>query len=95
MKPTFFTEGTVPFGFPQHCARVLQPKFDIRSSGRGSRDRAAVCVHDGFIKGEPSFEKRIPLLAKRKLKCYFPSVGSNERSKELSNSKVKPTENNS
>lgn len=74
-----FRVGTVPLSFLLHSAAFLQKKFDMRASGIGSYDQAGICVHDGFRKGKPSFEKRIHLLAKRKLKCYFPSVGANRK----------------
>ena len=74
-----FHVGIVPFSFLQHFPDFLQRKFGIRASEAGSCDEADICVHDSFIKDKPSFEKRIHMLAKRKLKYYFPSVGSNRK----------------
>lgn len=70
--------GTVPLGFLQHCAAFSQRSLmlDLRVY---SCEWAGVCVHEGFTKGTLPFEKRIHLLAKRKLKRDVSSVGSNRK----------------
>lgn len=63
--PNSFFMWDCSLDFLQHYATFWQQKLATGASGTGSSDEADVCVRDGVIKGKPSFEKRIYLLAKR------------------------------